>query len=346
MKINLLRLAIVLIFICSSYQSKAQEQFSHVMKIGIGNRAQDNNFGWTPFEVLKNKAEAFSGGRLKVELYAEFMGQSSLEMIGMVRDGVLSARDFAGGHLATVYPPLQVLSIPYLFAEREIAWKVLDGPFGRHLIESMTKETGLRPLYWIENGGFRHYSNNKRPIHSPTDMKGLRIRTMESPLHLKIVRDLGARGVAIQWQDVYSAIESGLVDGQENSINTFLIPHFENIQQFITLDGHVYGLYTLLMNDAWYQTLPDDLKVALERAKRLSIISNRGLSVVNEKDNMKYLQEKNVQIYMPSPEEMEQFKQRTRASAISWLEKNVGKKWVEMALQATRQAEKELGYVK
>lgn len=320
---------------------------SRIMKVGIGNPVQDNHFGWTPFAVLKDKAEAFSGGRLQLKLYPEFMGKSSLEMTTMVRDGVLDGRDFAGGHLATIYPPLQVLSIPYLFAEREVAWKVLDGPFGREMIESMARETGLRPLYWIENGGFRHFTNNRKPIHSPGDMAGLRIRTMESPLYLQIVKNLGARGVAIDWGRLYSALESGMVDGQENSVSTFLIPGLQEVQRYMVMDGHVYGLYTLLMNDAWYQSLPQDLKFALERAKRESLIVNRGLSIANEFDNIKYLKEQNdFELYRPSREEREEFKKRTQASAIQWLRENIGDKWVDAVLKATRLAEEELGYTK
>lgn len=322
----------------------AQDDPVYVMKIAIGNPEKKNNFGWTPFEVFKQEAEALSGGKLKVEIYAEMMGKSSMEMIGMVREGLVHARDFADGHLAAIYPPIQVLSIPYLFSEREIAWKVLDGPFGRKLIEDMAQKTGLRPLYWIENGGFRHYSNNKRPVHSPDDMKGLRIRTMEIPLHVKIVSDLGGRAVPIDWGRVYEAIESGIVDGQENSIGTYMIPHFENIQPYIVMDGHVYGTYTLLMNDAWHQSLPADLKLVIDRAKRVSAVANRGLAVVNEMDGVAYLKTQGVQVYKPTEAEKKKFRDMTRDSAVAWLKANVGEQWVKDVLEATQTAEKELGY--
>lgn len=316
----------------------------YLMKIGIGNPGNDYNFGWTPFEVFKTEVETLSKGRLKVELYSQMFGKSSMEMIVMVQDGIVHARDFADGHLATIYPPIQVLSIPYLFAEREVAWKVLDGPFGQKLIDDMAKKTGLRPLYWIENGGFRHYSNNKRAIHSPSDMKGLKIRTMEIPLHLKSVSDLGGRAVPLDWGSVYEAIESGIVDGQENSIGTFLIPHFENIQNHIVLDGHVYGTYTLLMNEAWYQSLPNDLKIIIDRAKRLSATVNRGLAVVNEMKGIEYLKSKGVEVYRPTDEEKRKFRQLTQESAIQWLNEHVGPEWVQEVMDATATAEKELGY--
>ena len=333
-----------LIVVLSCTGALGQSQATLVMKIAIGNPQKDNNFGWTPFEVLKNEVETRSRGRFNVKIHSQMLGKSSMEMIAMVKDGLVHARDFAGGHLGTVYPPLQVLSIPYLFACREIAWEVLDGPFGQLLIEDMAKKTGLRPLYWIENGGFRHYSNNKRPIHSPADMKGLKIRTMGTHLHMKIVSHLGGRPVPISWAKLYEAIESGIVDGQENSIGTFMIPHLENIQNHIVLDAHVYGVYTLLMNDTWYQSLPEDLKIILNQAKRISAAVNRGLSVSNEMTGTRFLKARGVDIYQPSEDEMNKFRSMTRKSAMDWLNANIGPQWVTGALEATAAAEKKLGY--
>lgn len=317
---------------------------AYEMKIAIGNPAKEKHFGWTPFVVFKNEVERRSKGRLKINLYSRTLGASSMDKIETILDGLVDARDSADGHLATIYPPIQVLSIPYLFSEREIVWEVLDGPFGQRLIEDMAQKTGLRPLYWIENGGFRHYSNNKRAIHSPADMKGLRIRTMESPLHMKIVSDLGGRAVPIPWGDVYQAIESGIVDGQENSIGTFMIPHLENVQSHIILDGHVYGTYTLLINESWYQSLPDDLKIIINQAKGVSAAVNRKLSVANETQGLNCLKTRGVEIHKPSAEQLQLFRQMTQASAIDWLNANVGKEWVQAVLDAVLKAEKKLGY--
>lgn len=319
---------------------------AYEMKIAIGNPAKENHFGWTPFVVFKNEVEHRSKGRLNVKLYSQTLGASSMDKIETILDGLVDARDSADGHLATIYPPIQVLSIPYLFSNREIAWEVLDGPFGQRLIEDMAQKTGLRPLYWIENGGFRHYSNNKRAIHSPADMKGLRIRTMESPMHMKIVFDLGGRAVPIPWGDVYQAIESGIVDGQENSIGTFMIPHLENIQSHIILDGHVYGTYTLLMNEHWYQSLPADLKAIINQAKKVSAEVNRKLSVTNETQGINCLKNRGIKIHKPSKAQLQMFRQMTQASAIDWLNANIGNAWVQVVLDAVLEAEKKLGYQK
>lgn len=314
----------------------------YVMKISIGNPEKNYYHGWSPFLVFKNEVEARSGNRIKVDLLPLILGKASGDQLSVVKEGLVQARDFADGHFATAYPPIQVLSIPYLFDNREVAWKVLDGPFGESLIEDMVKKTGLRPLNWMENGGFRHYSNNKRQVRTPSDMEGLKFRTMESLLHMKIVSDLGGSATPIEWADVYESIETNIVNGQENSISTFLLPKFEKIQKFITLDGHVYSTYTLLMNEEWYQKLPADLKEVIQVSGRISLVVNRGLSVTNEVMGLEYLRANGVDIYAPTKTEKAEWKKETQQSGIQWLNEHVGKQWVDAVLKATKQAESDL----
>ncbi len=335
---------LLLLFFVTSTTANGQAPPEYVMKVTVGNPEAQWHFGWTPFVIFKHEVENRSKGRIQVDLFAEKFGNSSLEMIDMIRNNIVQGRDFADGHFATIYPPIQVLSIPYLFAEREIAWKVLDGPFGDKLIADMAKKTGLRPLFWLENGGFRHFSNNKRAVHSPEDMKGLRFRTMESPLHLQIVKNLGAQGIPIGWSHVYDAIAEGIVDGQENSLGTFMIPHLEKIQKYIVLDGHIYATYTFLINEQWYQSLPPDLQLILRQTRPIVSAANRGLSVVSEYNAFEYLRSQGIDIYKPTTQEYMQFRQQTRQSATSWLNENIGSHWVKEVLEATEEAEKELGF--
>lgn len=125
-----------------------------------------------------------------------------------------------------------------------------------------------------------------------------------------------------------------------------MIPHLENIQSYIILDGHVYGTYTLLMNERWYQSLPDDLKSVINQAKAVSAAVNRRLAVANEIQGIKYLKTRGVKIHKPSAAQHQLFRQMTQASAIDWLNENVGKEWVQGVLDAVLEAEKKLGYRK
>jgi C4-dicarboxylate-binding protein DctP len=312
-----------------------------VMKFGINNPIKEFNQAWTSHLVLKNEIEARSSGRIKVELYPGSQLGSIESMVNQVRRGTIQATDPADGHFATTYPLIQILSIPYLFPSREVAWKVLDGPFGQKLADDMAKKIGMRPLFWQENGGFRHFTNSKRAIRSPEDMKGLKIRTMNIPLHMKIVEDLGGSATPINWSEVYTSLQTGVADGQENAIPTFLLPKLEEVQKYMVLDGHVYGVMTVVVNEKWYQDLPADLKQAIQGAIPVVLATNRGLSVANEAQGVEYLQKRGVEIYAPTPEQHKKFREATQASAVKWLKSNVDPAWVDDLLAAVAKAERE-----
>jgi C4-dicarboxylate-binding protein DctP len=322
--------------------ASAQAEFT--MKYAIGNPAVDMTPAWTPHLVLKNEIEARSNGRIAVELYPGGQLGGVESTVNQVRQNIIQASDPSEGHFATTYPEIQVFSIPYLFLNRDVAWEVLDGEFGQRMIEDMAAKTGIRPLMWSENGGFRHYSNNVKPIRSPADMAGLKIRTMNSPLHMEIVKNLGASPTPIAWAELYTSLQTGVVDGQENAISTFLVPKLEEVQNNIVLDGHVYSVNTVIISEQWYQSLPDDLKAAVQQAAKVSLTVNRGLTVSNEIMGMEYLRENGVEIYAPTLEEKRQFQEATKDPAIDWLKEQIDPAWVDGIIEAVAEAEKKLGY--
>ena len=118
----------------------------------------------------------------------------------------------------------------------------------------------------------------------------------------------------------------------------------EEVQKYIVLDAHVYSVNTVIINEKWYQSLPDDLKKVIQDAQRIALAVNRGLTVTNEVMGMEYLRSKGVEIYKPTKEEKQQFKELTQASAIQWLKEKIDPAWVDGILEATKQAEEELGY--
>ena len=113
----------------------------------------------------------------------------------------------------------------------------------------MRKKTGLRVIGTWDNGGFRSFTNSKRAVHNPEDMKGLRIRTMDIPAHMELVRSLGAKPTPISWKELYTALETGVVDGQENAMPTIIIGSLQEVQKYLILDGHVYTQQHFFVND-------------------------------------------------------------------------------------------------
>ncbi len=341
-KILVNSLIIVMVLLVFSPVASAQEA-EYVMIYGVVNPVKEYHHSWEPHFVFAEEVMRRSGGRIRVELHPGGVLGGIEDQIRQVQRGVIHATDPSEGHLAPIFPDIQVVSIPYLFASEEVAWRVLDGPFGQDLAEHMAATTGVRPLYWSENGGFRHYSNNVRRIQSPEDMRGLKIRTMNIPLHMEIVKALGASPTPVAWLELYTALQTGVVDGQENAIPTFLVPKLEEVQDYIVLDGHVYSVNTVIVNEDWYQGLPEDLQNVIQQAALVGLTVNRGCTRMTEVKGLEYLAEYGVDIYAPTPEEKEAFREATRP-VIEWLRNEIGDYWIDYVLEETAKVEEELGY--
>jgi TRAP-type transport system periplasmic protein len=150
------------------------------------------------YELFKSEAESRTTGSLTIEIiYGGALG-SPITRMNQMRAGAIQMSDASDGNYATVYPDIQVLNIPYLFATEQNAWKVLDGAFGHKLAEDLRVKTGIRVLGWWESGGFKHFSSN-RPLRSPADFVGLKIRAL-GPLAVPLIEALKAiQGPVIEW---------------------------------------------------------------------------------------------------------------------------------------------------
>ena len=233
------------------------------MKVAIGDPPQDNHFIHTPVFVFEKELEALSKGRIDVQIFWNGQLGKIENLMNQIRTGLVESTVGSDGHVTPYYGDIQILGIPYLFVDRKVAWHVFDSPFGQRLADEMAARSGIRPIAWLENGGYRHYSSKNKPLRTAADMKGLKIRTMTNPVHMEIVRSLGASPTPVPWSDLYTSLQTGVVDGQENSLSTFRIPKLEEVQKHIILDGHVYSVLAIFISEKWYQSLPADLKQAV-----------------------------------------------------------------------------------
>ncbi|MCW5702491.1 MAG: TRAP transporter substrate-binding protein [Bradyrhizobium sp.] len=312
------------------------QQFT--MKIAEGPGPLENNYGHVPLQEFVKEVEQKSGGRIKVNIHWNFALGKNEAVMNRLRTGQVEAILTSEGHLAPYYPDVQVLGVPYLFADRKVAYEVLDGPFGTKLGQDITAKTGIRVMGWGENGGYRHYSSNK-PMKTADDLKGLKLRTMTNPIHMQIVRSLGASPTPISWADLYSSLQTGVVDGQENSLATFRIPKLEEVQKNIILDGHVYSVLGWYVSEKFYQSLPPDLQKIVTDASKTLIKRNREISVAQESEDRKYLASKGVTVVDVSLSEKKRFQELTQAPAIETLKKEVNAKLLEELMAAVKAAE-------
>ncbi|HET6468169.1 MAG TPA: TRAP transporter substrate-binding protein DctP [Geminicoccaceae bacterium] len=322
----------------------AADAAEFTMRLATANAPIENNFSWTHIEVLAREIEARSGGRIEVELFPGGQLGGIESLVNQVRDGIIQAADPADGHFASTFPDIQAFGVPYLFVSREVAWEVLDGPVGEKMRERMAKEVGLRPLFWSENGGFRHYTSASREMRTPEDMAGLKMRTMNHPLHMEIAKSLGMSPTPIAWAELYTALQTGVVEGQENAIPTFMVPKLYEVQKHMVLDGHVYSINTVAVNEDWYQSLPDDLKNVIRQASRIAVTTSRGLAVANELSGRTYLEEQGVSIYDPTAAERAAFREAAQGPALEWLKTQVDPALLDEVLAAVAEVETKYGY--
>lgn len=316
----------------------------YTMKISMADAERDpdeRQFARTPLRNFETEVEELSEGRIDVEIYWGGQLGKIDNVLNMVRGGQVEAVIAPDGAVAPFYPDVQIFGVPYLFVNRQVAHEVIDGPVGQKLADGMAATAGIRPMPWLENGGFRHFSANV-PLENVDSLQGLKMRTMNNPIHMEVVKSLGASPTPIPWGDLYTSLQTGVVDGQENSLSTFREPKFEEVQKHIILDGHVYSLLMLAVSEQWYQSLPDDLKEVVEISAQHFKETNRELSVENENEDRAYLEGQGVTIVDPSLEEKAKFQEKTQPVAIEAIQGTVSQEIIDETLIAVKAAQDKL----
>jgi len=255
--------------------------------------------------IFKKMVEQKTAGRVKVDIYPASQLGKEREQFEGVKLGTIEMCMIAEGPMAGFIPEIMVVGIPYLYANEITAWRSLDGSFGKALFEEMKKKTGVRALGIGENG-FRNFTNKVRPIKSPDDMKGLKIRTMENPAHMAMVKALGAGATPIAWGEVYMALQQGVVDGQENPIATIRSMNYFEVQKHLSLTFHTYTPGAVMISPKLWNSLTSEQKgilqksvnesaqiqrktVADKEAEDLAFLKSKGMAVIEKPDVLAFL---------------------------------------------------------
>ena len=192
------------------------------------------------------------------------------EVIEGLQLGTIEATVVSSGTLSNFVPEVGVFDIPFLFRDLEHARTVLDGPLGQEMLAKFD-DVGLKALAWGEQG-FRHITNNRNAIETPEDVAGMKLRTMENPTHITAFETLGAAPTPMAWPEVISALQQGTIDGQENPLSVITSAKLSEVQEHLTLSGHVYSPAVMLVSGAFWEGLSDADKQAFregaEQAKQ------------------------------------------------------------------------------
>ncbi len=245
--------------------------------------APDHSWGRAS-EVFKEYLEDITNGRMAVEVHHAGALGKVRETMEMVKMGTLEAALGGVAHIQRHVPELGILVLPFLWKDLDTMFEVLDGPLGRH-IEARLDAAGYHNLGFWDNG-FRHVTNNRQPIMGVADLKGLKIRTLPTPVHIAYFKKLGAAPTPMDWTELFEALRTGVVDAQENPPAMVYTARFPEVQKYYSLTGHVNEPGALEMSKIFYEKLPDDLKLAVDVAARKATVWQR---VENDKDNQKFL---------------------------------------------------------
>ena len=243
-----------------------------ILKIGY-TPPKDSHYGIgaTTFcdEVEKGTQE-----RYKCQHFPSSALGGEREMIESVQLGTQDLVNTSTGPLGNFVPETRIVDIPFLFRDYEHARKVMDGAIGQDLLKKMQAK-GLIGLAWTENG-FRHMTNSKRPILQASDAAGLKVRTMENKVHMDGYKTFGLLPTPMAFPELFTALQQGTVDGQENPIPVILSSKFSQVQKHLSLTGHVYSPAVLIVSSrVWDKLSEADKKVFVAAAQKATVAQRK-----------------------------------------------------------------------
>lgn len=282
--------------------------------------------------TFKEKLEKESNGRLKVEIYPNgSLFGSDREAIEAVQLGNVEMTIPAVAPLASFNKKFMVFDLPFIFNDNEAAYKALDGELGQGLLKDLEKNS-LKGLVFAENG-FRHMSNNKGPITAPADLKGLKYRTLENPVHTETFKAFGANASPFSFGELYTALQQGTYDAMESPISLYYTNKFYEVQKHLTLTGHVYAATILLMNNDFYAKLPEDLQGLVMEASQEYRTEQRQIAQKQDVEFLEKLKEAGMQVSELTPEQKDVFREAA-AVVYDQFTAEIGEDLVEQAKAA------------
>lgn len=294
-------------------------------------------------ETFKSIVEGRTDGSIEVQIFPNSqLGDLRSQMEQTARGTMQIIAGMTVDLLASYDPNIQVLAIPYTFQNTEVGRIVLNGEFGSEISDLIAKKSNLRVISWLPTA-FRNFSNSVRPIHTPADMKGLKMRTMQAPIHMAMVKALGANPTPIPWEELYSALQTGVVDGQENPPYAVVMAKLYEVQKYYTLDNHLLNVAVVVINDKFFRGLSPADQQIIRYAARQAEMALLGVVTAKENLDLKAISKGGVSIYNPTPAEFTQFRQKVQQPVLDTLKGKIDQVWIDKFFKAIEKAEKETG---
>ena len=263
------------------------------MKIKLGVVTKPGSAQNIAAEKFKELIENRSNGEITVKIYHSASLGNETEILQQIQMNSVQMGIITGGPFDTFEPITRVINYPFLFKDNQQADEILDGPLGAKILKSLEK-SGFKGLCFSENG-FRNLTNSKHPVKSPDDIKGLKIRVMASAIHKAIWRALGANPTPMPWP-IYTELEQGVIDGQENPLWVMEVYKFYEIQKYMTLSRHVYSYHIDVASLKWWQGLDGKTQDMIQKAMHEAAVFQRHENRSKDAARLKFLKEKGMQV--------------------------------------------------
>lgn len=288
-----------------------------------------------------DEVEKRSNGKVTVEVYTDAqLGGSADEMIGGCQTGAFEFITLNQGSWGGYTDAFMPFNFPFLFPNEEVAFAFMDGEQGDYITQKIIDDTGIRVLCYYDMG-FRHLTTKNTPVHTADDMVGLKLRTQNDPYQIAAMEALGAAVTTVAYSELFSALQQGLVDAQENPLSNIVVNKYYEVQNYLTLTGHTYTLTTMAINEDVFQSFSPDLQaLMLEVAEDATQLCREGLLSQEEV----YLEElkQHMEVYEPTEEEKATFQEKASTTWPS-IEEEIGSERYNAIIDEVNRLSEELG---
>jgi len=294
-------LSVLAICLCFTAMPFSEAKSVYVMKVGHAMAVDSTRH--QALEKFKESIEKKAKGRLKVELYPAGTLGDEPSLIESVKLGVVQG--YVGGNFDALTPKLNLFLVPFMFNSIDDFERVVKNKVTVDIMNDAEKN-GIKILA-IADGGTRDISNNVRPIHTPADMVGLKMRVPSVEAYIKSIQALGANTVVIAYGETYMALRTGVADGQENPLMNMVTMKFHEVQKYLTIVNYIWAPEPFVVCQNWYNSLPKDLqKIVTEEAWGYAKVQNKLRADLNN-TYLKTVKDAGVQVYVPTAKEKELF---------------------------------------
>lgn len=247
------------LILCFAFALSSTQASAEVKRIKLGTMAPDGSPWIESLDLMSKKLQEATAGQFRWQIFPGGQLGDEIQMVESTQAGAIECSGISTGAIASLLPSMQVFELPFYWESREEAYYVIDNHF-RDFFAEEVKKIGLVLLGWSENGWRHMFVKSSKKVLSPDDLKGLRMRTQETPTHIAFWKTLGVNPTPIPTPEIYTALERGIIDGGDNTMVLIMATGWSEIISSITLTGHMYQPAVMVCNQQWWSTVADNHK--------------------------------------------------------------------------------------